>query len=470
MDPLLPSFRVFPDEQYQTIRHFGASACWWASGVGTDPKIEQFLKLLFTDAGLGLNNLRVNIGGSVRSDRSDSVNSLPTWRGVLSPLQEDGTYDITRCAGTWRILQLANAMPEITDITLFMNSPPSTMTKNGKTSADKSGQEGVFISNLREDCYEAFAEYVVDVTELYVNAGIRVKYVSPVNEPQWAWEGGQEGCHFQPEELIRLFRLLIPKLEQRKERNPALADVKLSLPETAQWYQVPYVHDFYSLMCSDPEIAPYVDHFCAHSYGTNREQKIHFAAFADQCGRKLPLHQTEWGGLHAYHDASMDTALEMSTVIHDDFTILHTELWSWWLGLGSFTYTDGLICVDQTLEHVEFPKRYYAMKQHSRYLKDHICLGVRSWRMPEGVCGSAYASADGKELVWVLVNPLTEALPLRLEGMPQGSCGYAVETSDTKSCQETGVVRGDDPIILPPRSVITLVFSNINLSLQEDIL
>ncbi len=461
MQNTLPVLRVELSQRHQTIHTFGASACWWAPGAGTLPQARALMRLLFSDDGLGLNNIRINIGGSVRSDRSDSVSSDPAWRGVLSPLCEDGSYDIRRCAGTWEIAHLANQMQNIDDITLFMNSPPSSMTKNGKTNSDDSGQEGVFISNLRDDCYERYAKYVADVTELFVDAGIRVKYVSPINEPQWAWNGGQEGCHYEPDELVRMMRLCIREWEWRKQINPALVGVKLSLPETAQWYQVPYVHDIYALMCTDPEIASHVDHFCAHSYGTTRQQKTEFAQYTAGLGKTLPLHQTEWGPMHAWHDASMDTALELAAVLHDDFTILHVDSWSWWLGLGSFTYTDGLICVDHSLERIEFPKRYFVMKQHSRYLRGHTCVTVEKHGLPEEICGSAYLSPDDNRLVWELVNPCTQDISLMLEGMPAGCSGHVIETSDRYSCREAGIVCADNPITLPARSVLTLVFSNI---------
>ena len=83
--------RVFPQRRYQTIRHFGASACWWAPANGLNSKIDPTLRLLFTDTGLGLNNLRINIGGSVKDDRSDGKSGWPEARNVYSPLREDGS-------------------------------------------------------------------------------------------------------------------------------------------------------------------------------------------------------------------------------------------------------------------------------------------------------------------------------------------------------------------------------------------
>lgn len=451
--------RAKTEQTHQMIRWFGASACWWAPGMGETRRAKEYMRLLFTDEGLGLNTIRINIGGSVKADRSDSETGNPQWRSVLSPLQEDGTYDIRRCKGSWAVLQEAMRLGTVTDITLFMNSPPSTMTKNGKTSADKSGVAQVYLSNLREDCYEAYAEYVAEVTERYVSAGVPVKYVSPINEPQWEWSGGQEGCHYSPDECIRLFRLAVRALESRKKSNPALAEVKLSLPETAVWWQKSYVHDFYKVLCTDAELAPYIDHFCAHSYGTSGAQKAEFAAYAKEFDNRLPLHQTEWGPMHPIHDISMFTALELATVLHEDLNILHTESWSWWLGVGSMSYTDGLILYDAAQDKAEFPKRYYVMQQHSRFLKNHTPVTVEADGLPEGFCAGAYLSEDKRQLVWELVNPSNKPISFRIEGLPAGASAAAWETSPAHSGDRILDVCADEPITVSPCSVTTLVFS-----------
>lgn len=452
------TLHVFPQRRYQTIRHFGASACWWAPANGNNSKIDPALRLLFTDCGLGLNALRINIGGSVKDDRSDGKSSCPEARNVYSPLREDGTYDLRRCEGSWNVLQKALKLGTITDITLFFNSPPSTMTKNGMTSSDDSGQEDVFISNLREDCYEAFADYVAEITQRYIHAGIPVRYVSPINEPQWAWNGGQEGCHYTPEELVHAIRLIYRAFEARKKQDPEMAQVRLSLPETAQWWQRPYVHEIYQLLATDPEFTD-LDHFCAHSYGTTREQKVDFVKFVRQCGgRTLPLHQTEFGGLHPEYDPTMQMGLELATVLYEDLSILHCESWSWWLGIGSFVYTDGLICCDTEMNTIGFPKRYFVMKQHSRYLKDCTCLHVERENLPDSVLGSAYLTPQGG-IVFELINTDTAPQTLCLCGLPTGASAAVIETSDDRSCEECNLICADEPITISPRSVTTLLFS-----------
>lgn len=449
--------------KYQTIHDFGASVCWWATGIGTTSLAERFLDLLFTKEGLNLNVLRFNAGGSVKLDCSDACTSTNSWRAPFSPLTEDGTYDITRDLGTWTVVNKALKLGTITDFTLFMNSPPSTMTINGKTHAEQPAKEGQYVSNLREDCFEAYARYVADVTELYVNAGIPVKYVSPVNEPQWQWDerNQQEGCHYTPEECVRIFRLVIDELKRKAAANPAMKDVRLSMPETAQWYQRTYVHDMYKLMCEDPQISPWVDHFSAHSYGTSEQNKRDTKAYFDSLGITIPLHQTEWAPLHADFTDNMDFALELGRVLWEDMTILHTDHWTWWLGVGGHTWPDGLIAYNRNTGEFSLPKRYFVMQQHSRFIRDHINVAVDAPDLPDCINASAYISPDGSELVVILLNHSTESHKVHLSGIPEGVVPLIFETSEQYDCQSLGVQDVSDGYVLPRRSATNLVFRKV---------
>ena len=78
-------------------------------------------------------------------------------------------------------------------------------------------------SNLSPENYQAFASYVMDVAE--------VKFLSPINEPQWEWTGGQEGAHYEPEQTTEVYLAFLDELENRG----ALEGVKLSGPESGEW-------------------------------------------------------------------------------------------------------------------------------------------------------------------------------------------------------------------------------------------
>ena len=153
-----------------------------------------------------------------------------------------------------------------------------------------------------------------------------------------------------------------------------------------------------------------------------------------------------------------ESVVTYEPVLYEDLSILHCESWSWWLGIGSFTYTDGLICCDAEMNTVGFPKRYFVMKQHSRYLKDCTCLHVEREALPECVLGSAYLTPQGG-MVFELVNTADTPQTLRLAGLPAGASAAVIETSDQRSCEECDLICADEPVTLSPRSVTTLCFS-----------
>lgn len=47
-----------------------------------------------------------------------------------------------------------------------------------------------------------------DVAKYYVNEGYPVTHISPVNEPQYNWDSGQEGSGWTNDEVAKLIREL----------------------------------------------------------------------------------------------------------------------------------------------------------------------------------------------------------------------------------------------------------------------
>lgn len=72
-------------------------------------------------------------------------------------------------------------------------------------------------SNLDKSKYEAFAKYFIDIAEHFISEGYPVKYISPINEPQWKWGGDsvwQEGCHYEPKEVFDCYLVFAKELEK----------------------------------------------------------------------------------------------------------------------------------------------------------------------------------------------------------------------------------------------------------------
>ncbi len=107
--------------------------------------MDEILAYLYTDQGIALNNYRHNVGGGREGGPlADDKSGPDSWRAVPCPLKADGRIDIGADANAWRVLRQVNALGTVDDITIFMNSPPESMTVNGRTYGSPSG------SNLRE--------------------------------------------------------------------------------------------------------------------------------------------------------------------------------------------------------------------------------------------------------------------------------------------------------------------------------
>ncbi len=485
------TFRINTDERHQLVRDFGQSACWWGSGIGTTDKARKVLRLLHTKDGLDLNVIRLNVGGSVKDDRSDAPypeDSL-SRRAPLSPLSEDGTYDLHRDGGMLSVAREALKLGTIDDFTIFMNTPPSCMTKSGMTCANEPEGEEKYVSNLAPERYQDYADYVADVTALYLDEGIPVKYVSPINEPQWQWDRNnrQEGCHYEADEVIAFLRIAVATFARRAETDPRFKSVRISMPETAQWYY-PRTHAFglYQAMCDDPLLRKHADHFAAHSYGTNAAHKREFREFTESLGSPFPLHQTEWGPLHADCSHPMEFALELANCLYEDLTILDVPHWTWWTGLAGTSYPSGLIDEDPDGESLILTKRYYVMMHHSRFIRGCTRIGVSgdaadtaaspdklpeeakaAWdtiaeKKWEKVASSAYISEDGERIEVIVINNQAETAALSLI-LPEGfdGSGRLFLTDAGHDCADMGAADASD-ISLPPLSVATFELKKRN--------
>ena len=70
----------------------------------------------------------------------------------------------------------------------WRKQPPVQYTYNGKGFSARGG-----LSNLKPEHYGDFAGYMADVAARYTGEGYHISHISPVNEPQYNWDSGQEG-------------------------------------------------------------------------------------------------------------------------------------------------------------------------------------------------------------------------------------------------------------------------------------
>ena len=354
---------------------FGASGAWWAQEVGgwshidSDSSMEvrdRISQLLYSkDKGIGLRTYRYNIGaGSLHSGNGDIGNIL---RRTESFDAGDGKYDFTRDENAVYMMKKA-AEYGADEIILFVNSPIERLTKNGWSHL---GKKQIMRENLDKGNYHSFAKYCLDVTEHFVSEGLPVKYLSPVNEPIWIWNGGQEGCHYSPSSAGKVMRVIA----QEMDKYPSLADVKLSGLESGdiRWFNKSFTRQ----LMKYEEVRNRIDSVDVHSYFLKAPENGFFSRLAflkryrkwlDRTYPELPVKMSEWCHMQGGRDKTMNSALVMADVIYNDINILNVTSWQHWIAVSEVDYCDGLIYINLNDKTFEMTKRYYVTGNFSKYI------------------------------------------------------------------------------------------------------
>jgi len=187
-NPAVVTVRIDAGQPRQTIANFAASDAWAGQFVGLWPaaKKEAIADLLFSQEagpggqpkGIGLSMWRFNLGAGSAEQGADS-GIKDEWRRAESFLKPDGTYDFTRQAGQQWFLKAAQQRG-VQQFLGFLNSPPVSLTANGKAYATKAQ------TNLPTARYAALGAYCAAVVKgVKQRTGITFDYLSPINEPQW---------------------------------------------------------------------------------------------------------------------------------------------------------------------------------------------------------------------------------------------------------------------------------------------
>lgn len=427
----------------QTMEGFGAAGAWWAQDVGgwEDEKRRLIADLLFDPAqGIGLSFYRYNIGGG------NGENIQDVWRRAETFEVAPGQYDWTRDANAMWMLHAARDRG-VEHFVVFVNSPPARMTVSGLTTGEKDGK-----SNLSPEMYAEFSQYMVDIVRhLQDDEDIPVDWLSPINEPQWNWsyKNGQEGCHYGPDEVLELTRILLKTLQENQ------LDVQLSLFESGEWKTA----DVYiEKLASDPQAWEALPHLSIHSYWSTRADKERFMKYMKKNHPDKPLWMSEWTEMQEGRDAGMESALIMANVIHDDLTIANVTSWQYWIAVSKYQYRDGLIYVNPLGQDVLQTKRLWVMGNYSRFIRPGF-VRLETQGGDDALLVSAYRSADDQRWVVVAVNLANEPAILKLEAV-QGQLPDSVQQFETSEQFDLSSVVSETASgtwSLAPQSVTTLV-------------
>jgi len=366
---------------------FGASGAWWAQFVGGWPEEtrREVMRLLYGKDGLAMNTYRYNLGGGSKESgkgRFDNPN-----RKASSFLRDDGSYDWTRDAeAVWCMKEAVRLGAG--EIVIFVNSPPERWTVSGLTKG-----KILFRPNLKRKHEQDFVKYMLDVTEHFLEEGVPVKFISPVNEPFGPWIdrlAGQEGCHYRARGVRRLFRLFAQEMGQR----PALDNALLS---GAEINDLRMMNKTYTrAIMNDKLIRTRLHGIDVHGYVfgpldflKGADVKRRFRRWMDKKYPGQPIRMSEWTEMRGGRDYGIKSALVLAKEVYEDLAITSAVSWQKWIAVSEVDFCDGLVYVDQGKQAFDIPKRYYAFGNFTKFVPPGaVRIGLKG--VPEGLQAVAF--------------------------------------------------------------------------------
>ncbi len=461
----------------QEVTGWGTSACWWAQAAGESENAEELAKLFFSEEGLGLNIFRYNIGAGEKENPNSRLDRN-SWRSTESFLvyneeTESYEYDWNQDAGARKILDLALSYGCVDTVVLFANSPHYSMTKSGQATGGFTPAK----SNLREDCYDAYVDYFLDITEHFIESGVPVKYISPINEPQWDWGGswvGQEGCHYEVNEVIDLAKRFALEIKERD------LDVKLSMAESGQVGD--HAMDCADLLYADEDIKSVMGTYSYHSYWTS---DYHLKkAFGDYLDAKYPfaeVEMSEWCELPCQTKIdSIEAGLNFARQIGEDMSLTGCNAWNSWVAVNDgLENADAMVGANHDCSEYIISKRYYAMAHYSKFIPAGSHMVDFDLSVADVTAEKAWWTQliDGKEKpVYLTTNKMVVSTYKTPEGdfvavivndggakeLKFNMFGYDMKvytTDSEKNLELTTESKGNKKINISEKSITTVVFS-----------
>lgn len=486
---------------YQTIQDFGASDCWTAEYVAnyfSMTEKEKAAKWLFSQGfdsngnpeGIGLSCWRVNIGAG-SAEQGTSSNIADETRRAACYQKSDLTYDWTRCDGQQWWMKRAKDYG-VDHFLLFSNSAPVHMTKNGKANANNQN----ISCNLKDDCYDDFAEFLATVTQHFVDEGYNVTYIDPVNEPRFDWKDGQEGSPWENTNIAQLAKQLDKSVASRS------LSTKILIPEASSWDLVyggtgrasNQIYAFFDRKSPNyignlPSLAKVVAGHSYWTFRTNTELKSIREKVRNEAAKYfVEVIQSEWSMLDAAPETSagfpasyeaatkMDIALYMGKLIFCDLCYGNMSGWSYWTAFATERYSQKnrfyLIRMNATGDtgdesygdikkggRLTVDKNLWVLGNYSRFIRPgYKRVALKGADDLNGLMGSSWLSPDEKTLVTVFVNMSQASKKVGItvaDNAIESMKAYLTDKNNSLKLQSS--LNDASQMEIPARSVVTIV-------------
>ena len=380
--------KVDTNLHHQHFEGWGTSLCWWANHVGgwAEAKRNALVdNMVDATNGLGYNVFRYNIGGG-----DDPTHThMGQFKNIPGFEPTSGTWDWTADANQRAILQRIVTSGTGVVLEAFSNSPPYWMTNSGCASGATSGAN----NNLRDDSYNAFADYLTEVVKHFRDSfGITFRTLEALNEPNATWwvaNGGQEGCRFAAANQQTIVKAVSASLAAK-----GLTGTTVSASDENS------IDDGYNIMHGyDATSLAGMSQMNTHTYSGTRRTDLRALATAD--GKRLWA--SESGPLNQTLADDTAAAVFMAGRIITDLRDLQAEAWvDWQVGDPSANWAS--YTLNDAQQSFGFLRRFYMHAGFSRYIRPGATfVDVNNANMVAAV------SPDGSRLAIVVLNSSTTA-------------------------------------------------------------
>ena len=466
---------ISPDDTYiinnGIFEGWGTSLCWWANRIGySDSLAQQAADAFYGENGLRLNIARFNIGGGDDPSHNHITRTDSDMPGYTKYQNGQVSYDWSADADQRNVLRrCVEAAGDDAIVEMFSNSPPYYMCKSGCTSGNTDPGK----NNLKDDCYDDFAEYLAEVCKHYEQDwGIKVQSVEALNEPYTNfWGAGsakQEGCHF---DIGNSESTIILEL-QKSMKKRGMDDVILcGTDETSIDTQI----DAFNKLSDDAKNA--ITRIDTHTYGGSRRSQLKDTAFS--AGKNLWMSEVDGNGTAGTNAGEMAAGLWLAGRITTDCNDLNASAWILWQVIDKHicaagykgrkdsgmpdisTGFWGTAVADHDKDTIILTKKYYCFGQYTRYIRPGMTMLNSS-----GTTMAAY-DKENEQLVLVAYNTAGSASPLTFDLSGFGAVGTSaqcIRTSATENWANAGTVAvsGDQlNVSLPANSVSTFIIDGM---------
>ena len=473
---------ISPDDPYAinngVFEGWGTSLCWWANRVGySDSLAQQCADTFFGENGLRLNIARFNIGGGDDPSHNHINRTDSNMPGYTKFQNGQVTYDWTADANQRNVLKrCVEAAGDDAIVEMFSNSPPYWMCKSGCSTGNRDAGQ----NNLKDDCYDDFAEYLAEVCKHYQEDwGIKVQSVEAMNEPYtnyWgAFSAKQEGCHF---DTGRSESTIITELQKSMAKR-GLEDVIIcGTDETAIDVQI----DAYKALSNDAKKA--ISRIDTHTYWGSKRTELKNLAIAE--GKNLWMSEVDGKGEAGQNAGAMAPGLWLSERITADCNGMNASAWILWQVIDSHVCAAGYngkkdggmlnmnagfwgtAVADHDKDTIVLSKKYYCFGQYPRYIRPGMIMLNTS-----GNTMAAYDKEKG-QLVLVSYNMSAGASDQVYDLSSFASVGteaQTIRTSNTEKWKDVGASRLNGSqlaVSLAPNSVTTFIIDGVKGSIERE--